>query len=134
MQPVKIALDSGAWLRAVREVAGSSAAEMVVLRVDALGGTVTLREEEADSGYKVTLPAKAAGKPAVAVCCAVSPEKLLPMVKTFAGAQGDVQVVVSKVTLLFKHGKKQVLLPNRVGPVVSASAAPHAANGAAFYP
>ncbi|MCX7569363.1 AAA family ATPase [Tumebacillus sp. DT12] len=113
MQPVKIALDARQWMTVLREVA-QAAGRPLVLRVDAEAGTVSVRDEEEESGYRVTLTGKAVGQPGPAVCCAVSAEKLMPMVKAFSKAEGNLLLVVSRVTMLFKHGKKQVLLPNRV--------------------
>ncbi|TCP58046.1 SpoVK/Ycf46/Vps4 family AAA+-type ATPase [Tumebacillus sp. BK434] len=118
MEAVKATVDAAHWLSAVEDITvrsgGKDREHTVLLRLDAVKQTLSLMEEDADSLYRITMPAEleADAMPRT-VTCKLAARKLAPLRELFAQAkERNVTCIVRKNTLSLKRGEQHLLLPN----------------------
>ncbi|MGZ4111775.1 MAG: hypothetical protein ACXVP5_04970, partial [Tumebacillaceae bacterium] len=121
MQAVRIGLDGEQWLSALEDITTRARTQdreqTVLLRIDLRKHTVTIRDEDVDSVYKITLPLQAhdtgTGDGEV-IDCRVPPHKLEGMLPILRSGQGGIWLTCRSTTLSFQLGKKAFVIPNRI--------------------
>ncbi|MFD2169897.1 AAA family ATPase [Tumebacillus lipolyticus] len=118
MDAVKATVDAAHWLSAVEDVTVRSAAtkrdRTVRLCLDAVAQSLSLQEEDADSLYRITMPARS-DQEALRLVCKLAAQKLAPLIELFSKrSERTLTLTIRRNTLSFSRGDQHLLLPHQI--------------------